>query len=93
MKPQRYRLKEWKNGKYPKWTARIIWFEQNGHDDIRLQMEDCDRQVNVYPNTKEAADNLWFMFKQGAPPEGDHTPFISDLLDLIRGRVDARIFD
>lgn len=84
----RSRRKEWKNGTYPKWTARIIWFQ--GNDDIRLELEDCERVVNVYPKSKEDADHMWFMFRQGAPQEGDKTPFVADLLKLFT-RMDSTL--
>ncbi len=84
----RGRHKEWKNGRYqPKWTCRIIWFEEGEGENIRLELEDYERKANVYPASKEAADQIWFLFKQGAPPEGVQQPFVADLLALIKDRI------
>jgi hypothetical protein len=86
-KTGRVHLKEWKNGRYqPKWTARIVWFQTAHNDptDIRLQLEDCQCKMNYYPQTQEEADAVWFMFKQGAPVEGHATPFVQDLLALVK---------
>ncbi len=76
----RIKHKEWKNGKYPNWTCRIVWY-QDGSNDIRLQLEDCDRTISIFPQNREEADQIWFMFKQGAPEEGVRQPFVTDLIE------------
>ena len=80
------RLKEWRNDAHKgQWDARVIWYHDNEcHDIIRLQMEDCDRLVSVYPQSVDEADHLWFQFKSGAPEDQLNTPFVTDLLDLMR---------
>lgn len=85
-------LKEWKNGPYlPKWTARIRWYEDRIQGineergvNVKLEMTDCERIHIVLPADLESAKKIWFMFTQGAPPQGQSTPFIMDLIELIR---------
>ncbi len=76
----RTRHKEWKNGKYPKWTCRIIWFQGSDENDIRLQIEDCEVEKNVFPQSQIEADAIWDLFKTMAPPSGEAKPFVQDLL-------------
>lgn len=76
----RARHKEWKNGKYPKWTCRIIWFEGKEETDIRLQLEDCEIKKNVFPSSQIEADAIWDLFRSMAPPSGEETPFVQALL-------------
>jgi len=68
-----------------------MWYGEgkDRQENIRLELMDCERKVNLFPPTKEAADQIWFMFKQGAPAEGQKIPFVADLLKLIKGRVET----
>lgn len=59
--------KEWKN-KRSGWSFRIRWFEGDG---IRLQLEDPERKINVYPRDRERAEEVWFQFKLRAKEETD----------------------
>lgn len=79
----RTRHKMWRNDRGSKWSARIIWFQGEDENDVRLEMMDCERETNVYPKTREEADHIWFMFKQGAPERGTEAGFIADLLELL----------
>ena len=83
----RSRRKEWKNGRGGRWSTRIIWFDDHGGSelggDIRLALEDCERKVNLFPSSKEVADHIWFMFKNGSPADGQRIPFVADLLELL----------
>jgi hypothetical protein len=80
-------LKDWKNGRHLAtkaggWTVRIRWLE-GPDNDIRLEMQDCERTFSVYPATRADADHIWFMFKQGAPAEGERKPLVKPLLALL----------
>jgi hypothetical protein len=86
----RRRYKSWQNGTYQNWTARIIWYQGPDVAHIRLAMEDCERKLHVYPANREAADNLYQMFRQGAPHQGIRVPFVADLLRLAGGRIALR---
>ena len=79
----RLRTKDWKNGKYPKWTALIVWFQGEEPADIRLKMSDCEREHNYFPKSVEEANHVWDAFKLAAPDEGVEQPFITDLLELL----------
>lgn len=91
----RGRLKEWSNRSRPgagyvTWTVRIIWFEEEGDgENIRLQLEDCERRVNYYPRSQVEADHVWQMFKSGAPEVGVRTPFVAELLVLLASKYPA----
>ncbi len=84
----RSRHKEWQNGRGGKWSTRIIWFEEGDGENIRLELLDCEREQNLYPKTKDAADQIWFMFKQGSPTDGQKVAFVADLIELLKkGKV------
>jgi len=53
-------------------------------DNIRLELMDCEREVQLFPKTLFEAQRIWFMFKRGAPIEGQKIPFIADLLKLLK---------
>jgi len=81
--------RQWRNGRGGKWCCRIRWYEGVGVDDcadIRLQMEDCERKVNFYPNNQETADHVWSLFKQGAPEPKINEQLICSLVKLIATR-------
>jgi len=76
----RGRLKEWKNGKYPKWTCRIIWYEEGDGENIRLQLTDKEQEYNCYPKNSGEADIIWNTFKEMAVPGA--TSVITNMLQL-----------
>jgi hypothetical protein len=82
----------WRNGPGGRWSARITWFGEgdNRQANIRLELEDCERSINLYPDTKEKADHIWQMFRQGAPQDGQKVPFITELLELL-ARIDENL--
>jgi len=84
----RARHKEWKNGKYPKWTCRIIWFEEGDGENIRLHLEDSEMIKNVYPESKAEADAIWEMFRSEAPPNGGDKPIVAAIFKEFYGSED-----
>lgn len=68
----RTKLKEWKNGPGGKWSARIIWYEDDV--SIRLKTETPDGVINgfyKYPDGKTRAQAAWDAFKlQWREPNG-----------------------
>src|SRR5688500_11781002 len=89
----RSKHKWWQNrgkpGHYRPWTARITWYGDGAdcQENIRLELEDSELKINLYPTTPQDAEQIFFMFKQGAPEPGVDTAFIQDLLKLLKGRV------
>lgn len=80
----RAKHKWWKNGVYPKWTVRIIWYEEGDGENIRLAIEDCEKKVNLFPNTKAKADIIWDEFKRIAPPEGEQLPIVDEIVEMFK---------
>ena len=62
----RYKHKEWKNGKGSNWTCRIIQYNEAGRFNIRLQVEDESRKLNLYPHNENDAIKIWDRFKDEA---------------------------
>ena len=82
----KHKLKrQWRNGKGGKWCCRIRWYEGEGENgiDIRLQMEDCERKINFFANNKKTAENVWQLFRLGAPKSKTNKPLIRILVLLI----------
>ena len=89
----RHRHREWNNAKkrelgnqrHPQgWNSRIIWFKPgNELEGIRLSLEDCERRINIYPESEEEAEHFMFQFRTGSPMAGDDTPFVRDLIKLL----------
>ena len=75
----------YRNGRGGEWTHRIRWYGEGKdcQENIRLNLEDPEIRLSIYPKTKEDADNIWFMFKQGAP-RGFSTPMVQDFLILLK---------
>ena len=82
----RSKYKMWRNGPGGRWTTKITWYQGESPDNIRLELEDCNGEQQVFPQTREEADHIWFQFKQGSPQNGENVAFVDDLLNLL-GRV------
>ncbi len=85
----RTRRREWKNGScLPKWTVRIIWYDDNAGPmnelggDIKLTMLDCEGEKYVLPKSLDAAEQIWQMFMQAAPKERVSTPIVDMVIEL-----------
>lgn len=64
----RMKLIQWKN-KRSGWTRRFILFAAGPHGEdrwrnIRIQLEDTERLINVYPSTKEEAERIMNEFQE-----------------------------
>lgn len=79
----RSKYKMWRNGRGGCWSCRIIWYQGEDPNDIRLELMDCEREVQVFPKTREEADHIWFQFRNGAPENGQQVGFVADLLELL----------
>lgn len=81
----RTKVRTWRNGSGGNWDCRIIWYARSIRDfreNIRLQLEDTERKVNIFPDSFEEAEQLYFMFRHGCPKDVPTQPFIEDLLAL-----------
>lgn len=81
--------KMWRNDRGGRWSTRIIWLAEGGreeeeHTNIRLKLTDCEMEISLYPTSVEHARQIWFMFRQGSPTNGQRIPFIADLLRLLK---------
>jgi len=89
--------KHWENGNDSNKTCGITWSEnRSGFTDlpgalplsIKLQLEDKDGIVDIFPADEKVADHIWYIFtKQSAPPAGDDSACVQPTLELIRGRL------
>lgn len=59
--------RQWRNGPGGRWTHRIRWYEGT---DIRLEIETPDGVWNIFPLTKDHAEELWAEFKKEHSREG-----------------------
>lgn len=73
----------WRNDRGGKWTTRIIWYQGEDPNDIRLELLDQTMEKQLFPRTREEADHIWSMFKQGSPSSSGFANFITDLMELL----------
>lgn len=54
--------KSWRDGPGGKWTRRIKWYRGAEGHDVRLNILDESAEINVFPASAEAAQDIWERF-------------------------------
>lgn len=87
----RSRHKEWSNGRHgTQKTATIVWFQGSDDNDIRLNLTDVDMSINIFPKDKQAADDIWTLFRSTAPERSIRQPFVANFLILIKDKINHK---